>query len=1225
MKILAVRLRNLNSLFGSWGIDLTAPEYASSGIFAITGPTGAGKSTILDAICLALFARTPRLGHISKGSNEIMSRRAGDCFAEVDFVTSHGFFRCHWAQHRARRSPEGELQPPRHELVDAGSNTVLETRSKEVGRLVEQVTGMDYDRFTRSILLAQGEFAAFLQAEADQRAPILEQITGTSIYSRISIAVHERTSEERKKTSLFRESLGVITLLTEEEERQIQASINECTAQTTAMQNHLGKVDASLHRLAQIDALQAQLKETEYQLQALQRRKDEARTDLVNFERGQRAMALLAEFSAYTQQQTRLATLTTTIETLLPMSEELRRKQLQSIGEHAVICRQVQDDTNLRQQEFETIKLVRALDLSLYEKRQLFNQLSGSRQQKDTERRHLLQTHQQLGHRLIETGGQLDQLATFLRESAADAVLLEQLAGFRQQIQQLETLEATLRQLGESHQEIQTQRVSIHEQLAALCLPEEQAKDNLATLQQQLQELAAENEKLLAGLTPSDWRHQAEQENLRLQQLARARELLTRQEALAAEQIRDEHALQLALADEQRHNQEIETLEQEHALLQQLVTQYERNHQLALRMRTLHDEREHLIDGQPCPLCGSLQHPWAMDLPPSDSSGAELNKVRTNLERSRTVLGQKREVLIALAKDCEYHRRTLASRREQQTELDQIIHPLMVHLALGNRDDQPSLLTAALIKSTENRDRMHQRYQAIEWLASERQRLYLQMQAAQSVHAELSLTIQKLRHADTSTSNELQRIDKQTEAENTQIEHIRTDLLRQVQPLGINQCLPGQAVALLAQLEGRLQTWKDKQRQYDQLNRQRQEIQTELDKQALRLTGIDNLVAQQTVELDELKQAQARLWSKRHALFGDRQPDEEEQRLNVLVQQSQSKEKLLQTQLHALDKQLHALNEQLQSAEQARAELRPRSQTAETVFLDKIHSAGFSSLEDYRQALLPQDQMSKLADLHQELNTTEKVLNSRREERLKSLTATLEAMHKQGEQTGREELQLEQERVRLALAEMQQRIGADQQRLASNLSRKRQHHEQRQLLAGQERELARWERLHLLIGSADGKKFRVFAQGLTFEVMISHANRQLRKMNDRYILLRDSREPLALQVIDNYQAGETRSTRNLSGGESFLVSLALSLGLSAMASHNVRVDSLFLDEGFGTLDEEALDTALQTLAELRQNGKLIGIISHVPILKDRIDIRIQVSPGVGGNSRLIGPGCSRLS
>src|SRR5690606_26579641 len=139
--------------------------------------------------------------------------------------------------------------------------------------------------------------------------------------------------------------------------------------------------------------------------------------------------------------------------------------------------------------------------------------------------------------------------------------------------------------------------------------------------------------------------------------------------------------------------------------------------------------------------------------------------------------------------------------------------------------------------------------------------------------------------------------------------------------------------------------------------------------------------------------------------------------------------------------------------------------------------------------------------------------------------------------------------------------------------------------------------LHDLIGSADGKKYRNFAQGLTFEHMVSHANRQLRKMTDRYLLIPDEEHPLELNVIDNYQAGEIRSTKNLSGGESFIVSLTLALGLSKMASRKVRVDSLFLDEGFGTLDEETLETALDNLAGLQQDGKLIGIISHVSVLK----------------------------
>jgi exonuclease SbcC len=129
-------------------------------------------------------------------------------------------------------------------------------------------------------------------------------------------------------------------------------------------------------------------------------------------------------------------------------------------------------------------------------------------------------------------------------------------------------------------------------------------------------------------------------------------------------------------------------------------------------------------------------------------------------------------------------------------------------------------------------------------------------------------------------------------------------------------------------------------------------------------------------------------------------------------------------------------------------------------------------------------------------------------------------------------------------------------------------------------------------------------------------------MTDRYLLLRDATQPLELNVIDNYQAGEIRSTKNLSGGESFIVSLSLALGLSHMASKNVRVDSLFLAEGFGTLDEEALETALETLSSLHQDGKMIGVISHVSALKKRISTQIQVTPNAGGRSQITGPGCT---
>ena len=208
---------------------------------------------------------------------------------------------------------------------------------------------------------------------------------------------------------------------------------------------------------------------------------------------------------------------------------------------------------------------------------------------------------------------------------------------------------------------------------------------------------------------------------------------------------------------------------------------------------------------------------------------------------------------------------------------------------------------------------------------------------------------------------------------------------------------------------------------------------------------------------------------------------------------------------------------------------------------------------------------------------------------------------------------------------LHQEIGDIRGRLNANEAVRREQAEQYEAIAMQKRECGRWSLLHDIIGSADGKKYRNFAQGLTFELLVAHANRQLSKMTDRYLLVSDAARPLELNVIDNYQAGEIRTAKNLSGGESFIVSLALALGLSQMAGDNVRVDSLFLDEGFGSLDEDALETALETLSGLRQDGKLIVLISHVQALKNRIQAQIRVQPLSGGRSGISGPGCSAAS
>lgn len=280
MKILQIRFQNLNSLAGIWHIDFTDPSYGENSLFAITGPTGSGKSTLLDAVCLALYGRTPRLSRISKTSNEIMSRRTGICFAEVEFETVKGHFRCHWSQHRSRQQAGGDLQQPKHEIADAATSTILESRIRNVAIRVEEVTGMDFDRFTRSTLLAQGGFATFLQAAPDDRAPLLEQITGTEIYSRLSIKVHELRTEEQAKLQELKQTLAHINLLSSEEEQELHKIICDREQQSELHKRESAEIRKKLDWLNMLTELRNEIKKEQRQLQGIREEEKEYATEL---------------------------------------------------------------------------------------------------------------------------------------------------------------------------------------------------------------------------------------------------------------------------------------------------------------------------------------------------------------------------------------------------------------------------------------------------------------------------------------------------------------------------------------------------------------------------------------------------------------------------------------------------------------------------------------------------------------------------------------------------------------------------------------------------------------------------------------------------------------------------------------------------------------------------------------------------------------------------------
>jgi exonuclease SbcC len=214
------------------------------------------------------------------------------------------------------------------------------------------------------------------------------------------------------------------------------------------------------------------------------------------------------------------------------------------------------------------------------------------------------------------------------------------------------------------------------------------------------------------------------------------------------------------------------------------------------------------------------------------------------------------------------------------------------------------------------------------------------------------------------------------------------------------------------------------------------------------------------------------------------------------------------------------------------------------------------------------------------------------------------------------ELETKTQELAVAFATKRTELGSQEERLKIDDDARKRRAEGGAEMQAAEAEALRWGRLKELIGSADGARFSRFAQSLTLRQLIGLANDHLKVLAERYRLMAAEGDELDLRIVDLYQANVDRPMESLSGGESFLASLALALGLSELASRHHPIDSLFIDEGFGTLDSETLEVALSALENLRSRGKTIGLISHVELLKERLTTQVRVIRGAGGTSRI---------
>ncbi len=1224
MRIVRVRFKNLNSLAGEWEIDLAHPAFVSDGIFAITGPTGAGKTTILDAICLGLYGRTPRLGRVTRSGNEIMTRQTGDCFAEVVFETQAGRYRCHWSQHRARKRPRGELQAPKHEIADAVSGEVIEAKIRDVAHRVETTTGMDFNRFTRSMLLAQGGFAAFLQAPPDERAPVLEQITGTEIYSRISVRVHERRSEERKRLDTLQAELAGMQLLSPEDEQRLSAELEGKNRQDAELTRRIAEKNQAIEWVKTLVRLEHELKELDRAKAGLQARLEVFAPQQERLALANRALEIAADHAA-------LAAIRREQEA---DGRALRQCEKSLAGLDAVVERAEKEEKaaaeqfearKVEEQEAQPrIRQVRELDLNIAEMEALIEVLEGSVGELSAAFAALGKNQQGDSDELLRKREALAKLQASLAATRADGELVEQLTGLRGRFDALKALNC---QLAEKEQEAARAEHQLceaanawREQMAGL----EKERRNRIAIEAAVAEKEARLREILEHRDRAEWR-QIQSE------LAIRKELIAK--ALEAVQARSESRQAAVELDQRRTGLKREAAHLRGALSvqceKQAALEKERDlltTQLILLMKIegFQEARSRLRDGEPCPLCGATEHPFARgNIPAPDETREGLKAVEANLKSVAADISRLKVRQAQVNKDREHAASVRAEHAAKIDKAGEVIGEICLQLALEPELAVSDPMLEAKLKGLQEKnahrlEQVNAVLEAAEATGKELNTVRESLAKAKDGVARAERVAQSAAHQKESAAERLERLTGEANGYREQRREALDRLGGEVRVFGVETLSLDSLDEALDELTIRRDRWVAARRKEIELGQERVELETRIHHQARRLQQMESDLKKQEDRLAVLRGERDSLVRERRELFGDRKADDEQARLAAAVESAGKGLDEARQRATAANRQLVQLQAKMNELKKAMGARDLELKTADGAFRARLQELGFSNEKEYQSAYLPKSERKALAQQSRELADEETAIASKKREKAGLLEA-----ERRRELTGEPLDELEKALMALLgrQKDLHQKIGATRQKLIDNERLKQQQRQRVQAVETQQRECSRWDLLHQLIGSADGKKYRNFAQGLTFEMMIRHANRQLRKMTDRYLLVRDENQPLELNVIDSYQAGEVRSTKNLSGGESFIVSLSLALGLSQMASMNVRVDSLFLDEGFGTLDDEALDTALETLAGLQQDGKLIGVISHVPALRQRIGSRIEVTPQTGGRSRIAGPGC----
>lgn len=1205
MKILTLRFKNLNSLRGEWFIDFTRPPFDDAGLFAIVGDTGAGKTTLLDAICLALYHQTPRLGMITTSQNDVMTRGCSECLAEVEFEAQNIAWRAFWSQNRARGCHQGKLQAARVELARCDNQTIVADKVSDKLQQIEQLSGLNFQRFTRSMLLSQGEFAAFLNAASKERAELLEQLTGTEIYGKISQQVYENNKQQKNQLAQLQSRQHNFNLLDGQQREQLHYELQQLTEAEQQLNASLLTAEQHYQWLNKHQELQDRLsQETEHQRQQLDQWQQTEHL------RQKLAMAEPAEQLRHEWQN--LQQYNRTLQQSIQLLNRLRQQQQQS----------------LRQQQQKQQAVLDADKEFSYQQHQLQQQ-----------EKLLTEKVIPLDQQIVTTRQRLAEISQQISTINADLARLDPVIAQKQQVVQQLQQQITERQDQQNRQKhvglwgpaLAEWHLAINE-ISRLMAQENQQQQQLNQLLQQQQDLSQQAQQLTSPMQQADRKKQ--QINQQLQSLIKQQEQYQQPLADHAQQKHHNswslsHQKILLISQSyyalkkqyqsgaQQHKQlrqQITELQQRIAQLQLELQQQLNQEQilrqvceLEARIINLNHLRKQLQPDWPCPLCGSCQHPALSEYAELDtninqqrlySQQQQVSTLQIELAASTTRLSQLQDEQKQIGQQ---QQNTQSSLQDYHHQWQQLSEQLDLSLDIDDNQaitawqEQYQKQQASLQQALAQRDSLQLQIQ------SQREKLYQAEQISLQQQQQAALLQQKQQHVQQTAKQYQDNLQQTVQQRDQRQQQFITQI--QLQQLALPDW---QQLAVWYQdLQDQWQRWQSNQQQVQEMSPRLLQLHHQLQTLQTEQTHLNGQVQPLILQQQQLTQQAEAAQNLRDKLLPDQSANYARQQLQQQYQHAMQSSRLAAEQLQLTQQQLSTLSGQIEQIEQQQQQQQLQIQQLTEHLQQQCAVLGLVDEQGFQRALLPEGQ---IIELRQQVRETEQALD-RANTRLAQIQLTRQ-QHLAHRPAG-----LNQTPPQLAqqLTELRQRLrdhlhlqGERQQQLKQDDHIRQQHNQLLKEIEIQRQSLAEWDQLNDLIGSASGDRFRRFAQSLTLDHLVSLANQQLTQLHGRYQLQRQVGEELELAVVDSWQADQVRDTRTLSGGESFLVSLALALALSDLVLNKNRIQSLFMDEGFGTLDAASLDIALDALDRLNASGKMIGVISHVEAMKDRIPIQIKV-------------------